>query len=827
MSSTDRQNRLLVAEDWKRVYQSYRNADFQSYDFDNLRRTMINYLRENYPEDFNDYIESSEYIALIDLIAYLGQNLAFRTDLNARENFLELAERRESVLRLARLLSYNPKRNQAANGLLKVESVSTTEEVIDSNNTNLENQAILWNDPSNPDWYEQFILVMNAALPVNGTFGRPFKKDTVAGVPTEQYRFNSTNQDVPVFSFNKAVNGGNNRFEIVSTDIGDGVIEEEAPFPGNNFALLYRNDGRGNGSTNTGFFSHFRQGALDQGPFTITNPTTNQVVAIDAVNVNDTDVWLYKLDSNGQETELWSKVAATEGNNVIYNSLSKSIRNFYSVLTRVEDRISIVFSDGVFGNLPKGTFRAYYRSSKNQRMVITPDEMKGISIKVPYISKTGSAETLTFIYSLQYTVDNATISETSESIKNNAPATYYTQNRMITGEDYQIVPLTISQEIVKTKSVNRTASGISRYFDLLDATGKYSKTNIFATDGVLYKDFLNSKSMFTFSTTTDISGAINNTIQPILRSTLIKNFYTNTFPKIDVTDLNIVWNAKTDETNTTTGIFESTAGVKIQLGTFTSSTLQFVKPGSLVKFIPPAGKHFMADNSHGLMPGTADHPNAVLYKWTKIVSVNGDGTTTDDNGIGAVQLNDIIPSDAQLVEIRPFIASEITDEVQTQIIDQVSAYNAFGLRFDRTSGEWKLITEENLRLNTAFSIGKTGDVSGQKLDASWLLLFQTDGEKYTITYRGSRYVFESDKEVKFYYDSSDKIYNNLTGKTIKDKISVLSINKKPDSIENFTVDFDWEIKEEFRDAEGYVNSKKIQVSFFDSDDDGVVDDPDF
>ena len=105
MSSTDRQNRLLVAEDWKRVYQSYRNADFQSYDFDNLRRTMINYLRENYPEDFNDYIESSEYIALIDLIAYLGQNLAFRTDLNARENFLELAERRESVLRLARLLS--------------------------------------------------------------------------------------------------------------------------------------------------------------------------------------------------------------------------------------------------------------------------------------------------------------------------------------------------------------------------------------------------------------------------------------------------------------------------------------------------------------------------------------------------------------------------------------------------------------------------------------------------------------------------------------------------------------------------------------------------
>ena len=129
MSSTDRQNRLLVAEDWKRIYQSYRNADFQNYDFDSLRRIMINYLRQNYPEDYNDYIESSEYLALIDLIAFLGQNLAFRIDLNARENFLELADRRDSVLRLSRLLSYYPKRNVAAQGLLKIVSVNTSESV--------------------------------------------------------------------------------------------------------------------------------------------------------------------------------------------------------------------------------------------------------------------------------------------------------------------------------------------------------------------------------------------------------------------------------------------------------------------------------------------------------------------------------------------------------------------------------------------------------------------------------------------------------------------------------------------------------------------------
>ncbi|SVC61422.1 uncharacterized protein METZ01_LOCUS314276, partial [marine metagenome] len=142
MSSTDRQNRLLLAEDWKRIYQTYKNAEFKSYDFNTIRRTLITYLRQNYPEDFNDYIESSEYLALIDMIAFLSQNIAFRIDLNARENYLELAERRESILRLARLLSYNATRNQAANGILKIDAISTTEDLLDSNNLNLSNQSV-------------------------------------------------------------------------------------------------------------------------------------------------------------------------------------------------------------------------------------------------------------------------------------------------------------------------------------------------------------------------------------------------------------------------------------------------------------------------------------------------------------------------------------------------------------------------------------------------------------------------------------------------------------------------------------------------------------
>ena len=140
MATTTRQTVIFGVEDWKRIYQTYREADFQSYDFDNLRRTMIDYIRTNFPEDFNDYIESSEYLALIDLIAFIGQSVAFRVDLNARENFLELAERRDSILRLARLVSYNARRTVAAQGLLKFTTVQTTENVLDSNGRDLAGQ---------------------------------------------------------------------------------------------------------------------------------------------------------------------------------------------------------------------------------------------------------------------------------------------------------------------------------------------------------------------------------------------------------------------------------------------------------------------------------------------------------------------------------------------------------------------------------------------------------------------------------------------------------------------------------------------------------------
>ena len=302
-------SQLLVTEDWTKIYQSKPNAEFQSYDFDTLRRILITYLQENYPEDFNDFIESSEYIALVDLIAYLGQNLSFRIDLNARENFLETAQRRDSILRLAQLVSYIPKRNVPASGLLKISAIATTGNVLDNTGVNLANNTIVWNDSTNNNWYSQFMTIMNNAMPGSMAFGNPNSSGVVGGILSEQYLLNSSNLDVPIYTFTQNVNGSSMNFEIVpGTFEGQDYIYEDAPKPGNPISLIYQNDNQGSGSNNTGFFAFFKQGKMSVSSFTLNNAVPNEIVGINVSNINNTDTWLWQLDPAGNYSNLWSQV---------------------------------------------------------------------------------------------------------------------------------------------------------------------------------------------------------------------------------------------------------------------------------------------------------------------------------------------------------------------------------------------------------------------------------------------------------------------------------------------------------------------------------------
>ena len=837
MSVTSRQNNIFLAEDWKKIYQSFKNADFTSYDFENLRRVMIAYLRENYPEDFNDYIESSEYLALIDLIAFLGQSLAFRIDMNARENFLELAERRESILRLAQLISYNPKRNICANGLLKVESVSTTESIIDSTGRNLQNIEVLWNDITNSNWFDQFVKILNASMITGNEFGLPRASAYVNNIWTEQYQINSSITNLPIFPFSKTIDGKTYSFEATSTIIDidpitkDSIIREDIPYLYNQVSVIYRDDATGYGSNNTGFFFHFRQGSLNQQDFTLTNPTTNQIVNITDTNINNDDVWLYLLDNNNNESVLWTKVPAITGNNIIYNSIDKTIKNIYSVQTATNDSVNLIFADGVFGNLPKGSFRCYYRTSNGLSYIINPRDMRSIVISIPYISAAGSSESIRFVISLKASVTTATASESNDEIRLNAPSTYYTQNRMITGEDYNLAPLSVSQSIAKIKSINRTSSGISRNFDIIDATGNYSTTSSFCTDGIIYRENIEQKFIFKFNSRTDIDNVIVNQIQPITKLYSLRDFYYEYFDPINLADPRPIFNQVTSSYNEVTGYLTNNTGNVLKLGSFTGDTTKYIEPGALIKFIPPNTQSGNPQyfTTSGKITSTSSATTTDII-WAKVISVVGDGTANNlgklTTGIGPLTLNVKIPTGAQISRIIPKFLGYIPTDIQSLMMDLIFNYKNFGLRYDIITRNWNIIQEKDLNLYNNWK--SVNDTSGSKLDSSWLISLETNGEKYTVTYRGLEYYFESIKENRFFFDGTRKIYDSTTGKIQKDKVSVLKINTSPNSTtgSSLGIDYPWQIIGNNIDNNGYISSKSVKITFWDENDDGVVDNPD-
>ena len=855
MAITTRQTSLLVQQDWTKIYQTFREADFQSFDFETLRKSMIEYLRTYYPEDYNDFTESSEYIALIDLIAFLGQSLAFRTDLNARENFLDTAERRDSILKLAKLISYNPKRSIPATGYLKFNSISTSETVFDSIGTNLSNLNLVWNDTTNENWLEQFTAVLNASLVSTQAIGKPGASQTLNGIKTDEYSLDIIGGVTATYPFTATISGTTYPFQIVSaTSSGKTYVYEKDPKPVGIFNVLYRNDNQGNGSNNTGYFLYFKQGELRSLDFSISDSLPNRVININFDNINNTDVWLYSLNSSGAPDTLWTQVPAVNGVNVIYNNTAD--RNLYSVSSRANDQIDLVFGDGSFTNIPIGNFRVYYRVSNNQTYKITPDEMSSVAIVIPYRGRTGRNETLTIRASLEYTVTNASARETLNDIRIKAPQQYYTQNRMITGEDYNTLPYTSFNNILKVKAVNRTSSGISRYLDVIDSTGKYSSTNIFAQDGIIYKENSIETEVFQFTSSTEVNYIIQNVVKPLIASIPTRHLYYDTAlrftgPTVGVTGI-IAGEAYQIEALTdpftftdygspddvagtifiasSNGVVGSGSCIAIRLprwtqdtnssgrstGRFSAGSYTHLTQGALIEISAPTGQYFDAQNQ--LQTGSPTTEYERTSYWASIINyVQLTNQAT---------LSVVVPTNAIVTKIISAFASDWSQDLINSCIESVLSYKTFGIRYDQFGKVWAFINQQDLNVTDDFSIANTGDTSGLSLDASWFIKLEYVSQQYEVISRGLNYYFQSERETRFYFDPDVKVYDSRTATTKVDSVKVLRTNTEPDTANSLFYSQTYRPWNRVVEVDGYEDNRKILITFPDDNLDEVPDNPD-
>jgi len=878
MSESIRQSNLFAAEDYKKVFKAYQFIDYTAYDFDTLKQALINYIQTYYPEDFNDYIESSEFIAIIELIAYFGTSLAFRTDLNSRENFIDTAERRESIIRLAQMVNYVPRRNIAASGLFKIAAVQTDQPLVDANGVNINDTSVFWNDPNNPDWFDQFIQICNAAFSPLNPFGRPTKSGSIGSIPTDLYQLNNILRLDVAYPITLSINGESYPVDICNPDfVTNQTIFERDPDPDNAFNFIYRNDRLGMASPNTGFFLYFKQGSLLNLDANFEFPAPNRLYPIDIQNINQDDVYVQETDDAGIVINKWIRVPALAGENIIYNSIQFAERNIFSVISGASDTVTVRFADGNFGNVPTGLFRFWVRPSANQALVIRPTDARGLQINIPYVGVDQQNYTLRIVFNLEQTIGNAATSETDEQIRLRAPEVFSTQSRMVNGSDYNVLPLIYGNQIAKIQATNRIYSGQSRYLDLNDPTGFHRDLIIFGQDGSLFRDNQNvlKQVISDSSNAGNIETILVNTIQEMLREKLVYNFFYDEYLQQFEDKIRVNKQLPTDAGYSLLdlnnpfqeSLFWKTSPAKFKndTGYFSNSTTPGDDAVALVNTLTPSNPDTGNTNIYqpwgfidaGSMIRIGNPADLTVSDSVPVNSVIQSGLPLILNplnpyaNVGPIELGREQQVNYKAVKVYPAFRNDFTDEEILEIVTTISAGISFWLYYDLLTDAWKTSTSATPGISNQvdqpweYAPTNTGEIysTWNNYPNSGLLYVsiassdQSDTTTYDLTARGRVYVFESYRDVRFYWEPNRVVIDSTTGLALQDTIEIMPLintnntvdNNEPVIVDPTTSFLRTEVKFNitgiYIQDDGFQDNTKAEVSLVDTDSDGIPDDP--
>jgi hypothetical protein len=266
------------------------------------------------------------------------------------------------------------------------------------------------------------------------------------------------------------------------------------------------------------------------------------------------------------------------------------------------------------------------------------------------------------------------------------------------------------------------------------------------------------------------------------------------------------------------------------VGAYSQSNLKYMLPGSTVKFVPPTGKYFDSKNALKAIPTNGILTGGKTYIWSTVIQIIGDGSNGGigalDDGTGPVIFSSRVPQGAIPQEVLPRFVNILPYAVENEIANICMTQRNFGLTIDETTREWNIILNSNLDLINPFSLTNQNNVEDAGLDASWFFAFIWTGKSYKIKYRTLNYIFESEQETAFFVDNTTVNYDFVTNTVIKDKVDILSINTAPNLSISLGVDQSWQIDSEITETDGYVDPKKVKVSFYDYNNSGQITDPD-
>ena len=175
-----------------------------------------------------------------------------------------------------------------------------------------------------------------------------------------------------------------------------------------------------------------------------------------------------------------------------------------------------------------------------------------------------------------------------------------------------------------------------------------------------------------------------------------------------------------------------------------------------------------------------EYVNSVTSK-TENVVVQNITDRTDDTG-HRITLKRNVPNGSQIRIIIPVFRRVFNTTELNAIEEAIIQSNTFGIAYDYTNSttglpSFRLVNENDIAPEDTISFNYTADVTSNNQDSSWLVKCQYIGNnQYRITSRGVRYIFESDKETRFFFNNEFKTVDTATGTSKKDSVTVLATN---------------------------------------------------
>ena len=97
-----------------------KNVNLIGRDFGDIRKNLIDFTKNYFPQTYNDFNESSPGMMFMEMASYVGDVLSYYTDVQLRESLLEQAQEKSNVFTIAQAMGYKPKLNVPATTTLTV-----------------------------------------------------------------------------------------------------------------------------------------------------------------------------------------------------------------------------------------------------------------------------------------------------------------------------------------------------------------------------------------------------------------------------------------------------------------------------------------------------------------------------------------------------------------------------------------------------------------------------------------------------------------------------------------------------------------------------------